>query len=138
PQLPQVGDRDADHGERGGACLSDAERRRQDGIGAAGDLDRPSALRGPPGNRQEPAQRVVDHGVCLDRNCLIPVFAAGTSAPVFHSTMNSAFGMSFATSSEIANGCASSLPASTRHGVRQLDTNARSTLYTKPGSYRFW
>ena len=41
---------------------------------------------------------------------------------------NTLSGSSFATSSLIANGCASSLPASTRHGVRQLDTNARSTL----------
>ena len=52
--------------------------------------------------------------------------AAASGAPCFHSGMNSHFGSSFETSSEIGNGCASSLPASTRHGVWQLETNARS------------
>jgi hypothetical protein len=37
-------------------------------------------------------------------------------------------GSSFASSSEIGNGCAASLPASTRQGVWQLDRKARSTL----------
>ena len=50
-QLPQIGDGEADRRERGGAGLADAERRRQDRIGAAGDLDRAGALLAPAGDR---------------------------------------------------------------------------------------
>src|SRR5262249_38651201 len=67
-------------------------------------------------------------GVCLARNSLMRTLAAASGAPCFHSGMNSHFGRSFETSSEIGYGCASSLPASTMHGVWQLETNARSTL----------
>ena len=55
------------------------------------------------------------------------------ASPVFHSRMSSPFGRSLASSSEIGRGWASSLPASTRHGVVMVETNARSTQYTKPG-----
>ena len=58
--------------------------------------------------------------MCFARNCLIRTFAASSGAPSFHSVMNSELGSSFAVSSEIGRGCASSLPASTRHGVLQL------------------
>src|SRR5262249_1153991 len=67
-------------------------------------------------------------GVCFVRNCLMRGLAASSAAPVFHSEMNSASGSNLATSSEIGYGCASSLPASTRQGVRQPETKARSTL----------
>ena len=39
-QFPQIGGGEANRRERGGTGLTDAERRRQDRIGAAGDLDR--------------------------------------------------------------------------------------------------
>ena len=67
------------------------------------------------------------YGVCFDRNSVTRARADVNASPVFHSRMNSHFGSSFASSSEIGSGCASSLPASTRHGVAQVETNARST-----------
>ena len=60
-QLPQIGDGEADRRERGGTGLADAERRRQDRIGAAGDLDRAGALLGPAGDRQQRAQSIIGH-----------------------------------------------------------------------------
>ena len=56
--VPQIGDGEADRGERGGAGLADAERRRQDRIGVAGDLDRAGALAAPAGDRQDRTQGV--------------------------------------------------------------------------------
>ena len=61
-QFPQIGDGEADRRERGGTGLADAERRRQDRIGAAGDLDRAGALLGPAGDRQQRAQSIIGHG----------------------------------------------------------------------------
>src|SRR5688572_25823230 len=73
--------------------------------------------------------RVCDSlGVCFARNCRTRGFAASSAAPVFQSGMYSTLGISFAISSDTGRGCASSLPARRRHGVRQLATNARSTL----------
>ena len=60
-QLPQIGDREPGRGERGGARLADPERRRQYRIGAAGDLDAPARVLGPAGDRQDGAQRFIDH-----------------------------------------------------------------------------
>jgi hypothetical protein len=40
-------------------------------------------------------------GVCFDRNSLTRALAAVKAAPVFHSAMNSQFGSSFESSSEI-------------------------------------
>src|SRR5580704_6488352 len=65
-------------------------------------------------------------GVCLARNSLTRAVAAVRAAPLFHSGMNSQFGSSFESSSEIGQGCASSLPASTRHGALTVFTNSRS------------
>ena len=41
--------------------LVDAERRRQDRIGAAGDLDRAGAFLGPAGDRKNRTQSTIDH-----------------------------------------------------------------------------
>jgi hypothetical protein len=46
-QGPQIGHGEAHRSERGRTGLADAERRRQDGVGAAADLDRPGALIAP-------------------------------------------------------------------------------------------
>ena len=61
-QFPQIGGGEAGRGERRGAGRADAERRRQDRVGAAGDLDRARPLFGPAGDRQNRAQRVMCHG----------------------------------------------------------------------------
>jgi hypothetical protein len=61
-QLPQIGDGEADRRERGGTGLADAERRRQDRIGAAGDLDRVGAFLAPASNRQKRTQSIISHG----------------------------------------------------------------------------
>ena len=60
-QFPQIGDGEADRRERGGTGLADAERRRQDRIGTAGDLDRTGAFLGPAGDRQQRAQSIIGH-----------------------------------------------------------------------------
>ena len=49
-------------------------------------------------------------GVCCLKNASTFGLTASSAAPVFHSTMASLFGRSFAISSEIGYGCASSLP----------------------------
>src|SRR6516165_4466821 len=77
--------------------------------------------------RSEPRGGYSRGGVCFARNSFMRSRADISAAPVFHSGMNSQFGSSFESSSEIGYGCASSLPANTRHGVRTAETNARST-----------
>src|SRR5688500_8501531 len=59
-------------------------------------------------------------GVCFARNCFTAAFAFSSAAPSFHSVMYSELGRSFAVSSEIGRGWASSLPASTKDGVLQF------------------
>ena len=49
-QFPEIGGGEAGRGERRGARRPDAERRRQDRVGAAGDLDRARPLLGPAGD----------------------------------------------------------------------------------------
>ena len=69
PQGPQIGDGEADRRQRGGAGLADAERRRQDRIGAAGDLDGARLLVAPAGGRQDRAQSLIGHGKALSVAC---------------------------------------------------------------------
>ena len=60
--LPQIGGREPGRGQRRRAGHADAERRRQDRVGAAGECHRVRAVGGPAGNRQDRAQGLVRHG----------------------------------------------------------------------------
>ena len=66
------------------------------------------------------------YGACFAKNSLTRAFASVRVGSVFHSGMNSQFGSSFESSSEIGQGCASSLPAKTMHGVRIVFTKSPS------------
>jgi polyphosphate kinase len=114
--------------------LSDDEVHAGPGtVALSGLLELHAAIAGPrrprPRGNARPAMTSGDQrpGVCFDRNSTTRARADASAGPVFHSGMNSHLGSSFASSSEIANGWASSLPASTRQGVRQVEANARST-----------
>src|SRR5207244_9010836 len=100
---------------------------------AAPPLPAPPA-NGGRGRKSGPGRTYPRAGVCFARNSLTFAFAAVSAGSVFHSATNSQPEISFATSSEIGPGCASSLPASTRHGALIVFTNSRSALYTKPGA----
>ena len=75
-QLPQIGDGEASRRKRSGAGLADAERRWQDRIGAAGDLDRAGAFLGPAGYRQDRAQSIVDHDDSPWRRPVVRVYSS--------------------------------------------------------------
>ena len=60
-QFPQIGGCEPGRGKSRGAGRTDAERGRQDRVGAAADLDVFQPVLGPAGNRQDRAQRVIGH-----------------------------------------------------------------------------
>ena len=57
-QLPQIGGGEAGRRQRRGAGHADAERRRQDRIGAAGEGDVGRGIGGPSDGRQDLAQGI--------------------------------------------------------------------------------
>ena len=84
------------------------ENRSFVGVGPArlGHDERLAALVRDPASAADPASAqtaaVLGPGrVCFDRNSLTRAFADVRAAPVFHSAMNSQFGSSFESSSEI-------------------------------------
>ena len=80
-QFPEIGGGEPGRGERRGTGRTDAERRRQYRVGAAGDLDRAGPLLGPAGDRQDRAQCVVCHSRDLPKG-VEDVLPALASAPV--------------------------------------------------------
>ena len=77
-EFPQIGGGEAGRGQGRRAGHADAERRRQDRVGVAGEVHRGGAIGGDPGGGQDRAQGVVRHG----RSSRI-AWVAGGSLPGF-------------------------------------------------------